>query len=292
MPRSWRRALACGVASVVILAVVLGVGYLLLRLVPDWLDQSSGLDPNEAALERGRIRTAGLVFIGGVVAVAGAVFAGLTFLLSRRGQGTERFNKAIELIGHKNKSVRLGGIEALGQLATDDPGRHHRAALEVLLAYVREHSPWAPGSSSGSGAAVTAVPDASVDVKAAMAVLARRTTAHDPERLLIDLSNTNLKGIEAQGIHLRGALLSGTQLQDADLKRASLHGAAFVNADLAGAELDDATIDSKTSFVKANLVGASLGTTSGVYEADFTNAVHGDTVWPYGVAPEGVISPP
>ena len=125
-----------------------------------------------------------------------------------------------------------------------------------------------------------------------MAVLARRRTAHDPERLPIDLSNTNLNGIDAQGIHLRGALLKGTQLEAADLRRASLQGASLVNANLRNADLDGATIDEDTSFEKARLVGATLRTTEGVYDADFTGAVHGDTDWPDGKPPGGLVLDP
>jgi hypothetical protein len=233
-----------------------------------------------------------LLFVGGLVAAAGAVLTALSFRLSRRGQGTERFNKAIELMGHEDRSVRLGGIESLGQLASDDPRRHHRAVVAVLLAYVREHSPCAPTTANAPGRPDEAGPAAPADVKAAMAVLARRRTAYDPDRLLIDLSNTNLRGIDAQGIHLRCALLDGTQLQEADLRRASLHGASLVNANLERAELDDATVDGETSFEKARLAGASLRTTNGVYEADFSGAVHGDTDWPGGVAPAGLILAP
>ena len=287
MPYRWRHFVGWGVGIIVILAAIAGLGYLLLRTIPNALDEAAHLTPNDAALERGRIRTGALVFLAGVVAVAGAIFTGLTFRLSQRGQGTERFNKAIELMGSPDKSVRLGGIEALGHLAADDPRRHHRAVLEVLLAYVRERSPWDPTAAAGA-----AVPAAPADVRAAMAVLARRRTAHDPERLFIDLSHTNLRGVGVEGIHLRGALLDGTQLQEADLRRAKLQGAVFVNANLSGAELDDATLDHDTSFEKANLAGASLLTTKGVYQADFKNAVHGETDWPDGVPPPGVLSAP
>jgi len=287
MPYRWRRFAGWGVGIIVILAAIAAVGYLFLRVIPSVLDESAHLTPNDAALERGRIRTGALVFLAGVVAVAGAIFTGLTFRLAQRGQGTERFNKAIELMGDADRSVRLGGIEALGHLATDDPRRHHRAVLEVLLAYVREQSPW-----DATAAVGTAVPAAPADVRAAMAVLARRRTAHDPERLFIDLSHTNLRGVAVEGIHLRGALLDGTQLQEADLRRAELQGAVFINANLTGAELDDAALDHDSSFEKATLVGASLLRTKGLYHADFKNAVEGETDWPDGVAPPGVLSAP
>lgn len=286
MFRRYLRFLAWVVLTAGALAAIVAIGYVALRLVPNWLDQSEKLDPGQEALERGRLRTAALVFLGGVVAAAGALFTGLTFHLSRRGQGTDRFNKAIELTGHKQRSVRLGGIYALGELAGDDPRRHHRAVTEVLLAYVRDHSPWPPSTPAGADDAQTAtvpleVPRAPTDVKAAMSVLARRKTAYDPKRLFIDLSKTNLRGIEAQGILLKTALLEETQLQEADLKGGHFEGAAFVKANLDRAELDRATLDKTTSFVKSSIVATSFEKTKGVEEADFNGAIYSpaSTTW-------------
>jgi hypothetical protein len=319
MRRNALRILGRVLGVVFTLVLVGGAGYVVLRLVPHWLGQPD--KAGDAAIERGRIRTAALVFLGGMVAAAGAVFAGLTFRLSRRGQGTDRFNKAIELMGQGDASVRLGGIHALAQVARDDPHRHHRAVVDVLLAYVRDHSPWPPPladeqaatigkvllayvrnhlpwapptAAQQAGPLVAEVPPAPADVKAAMAVLARRNTAHDPDHLFIDLSNVNLRGIEARGIHLRRALLDRTQLQEADLKEACLEGAALINANLDDAELDKAALDKETSFEKASLIGTSLRATKGVGKADFAGAVHDPvtTIWPNGTPPAGVITKP
>lgn len=186
--------------------------YVVLRLVPNWLDQPKDLSSTQEAVERGRLRTASIAFLIGVLAAIGAVHTALTFRLSRRGQGTERFNKAIELLGHNETSVRIGGIQALGQLARDDPRAHHQGVVEVLLAYIRDHSPWRsqpPGirqrlrrlaRGPASVSAVPPPPRCGSDIQAAMAILARRKTVFDPDPLVIDLSNTNLSGIEAPGI--------------------------------------------------------------------------------------------
>jgi hypothetical protein len=69
-----------------------------------------------------------------------------TFNLSREGQITDRFTKAIEQLGSlddKGKpklEIRLGGIYALERIARDSE-RDHTVIMEVLTTYVREHSP-------------------------------------------------------------------------------------------------------------------------------------------------------
>jgi hypothetical protein len=64
-----------------------------------------------------------------------------TFRLAQRGHLTDRYSKAIEQIGDGNLDVRLGGIYALEQLATDSQNaRDQGAIVEVLAAFVRVHS--------------------------------------------------------------------------------------------------------------------------------------------------------
>ena len=49
------------------------------------------------------------------------------FQLTERGHLTDRYAKAIEQLGDDNLDVRLGGIYALEQLATDSPREGERA---------------------------------------------------------------------------------------------------------------------------------------------------------------------
>jgi hypothetical protein len=58
---------------------------------------------------------------------------------------TDRYTKAIEQLGSGKLDVRIGGIYALERIAHDSP-RDHPAVLEVLAAFVREHShgQWPP----------------------------------------------------------------------------------------------------------------------------------------------------
>jgi hypothetical protein len=87
--------------------------------------------------------------IGGAVLIAGLFFTTKTLDLTREGQITDRFTKAIEQLGAINQAgtqkleVRLGGIYALARIAGDS-AKDHWPIMEVLTAYIRENAPWPP----------------------------------------------------------------------------------------------------------------------------------------------------
>ncbi len=52
---------------------------------------------------------------------------------------TDRYTKATEQLGSDKLDVRIGGIYALERIARDS-ARDHPAVMEVLAAFIREHS--------------------------------------------------------------------------------------------------------------------------------------------------------
>ena len=58
---------------------------------------------------------------------------------------TDRCAKAIEQLGWDKLDVRVGGICAIERVARDS-ARDHLTVMEVLTAFIREHShePWPP----------------------------------------------------------------------------------------------------------------------------------------------------
>ena len=52
---------------------------------------------------------------------------------------TDRYTKAIEQLGSDKLDVRIGGIYALERIARDS-ARDHPTVMEVLTAFIREHS--------------------------------------------------------------------------------------------------------------------------------------------------------
>ena len=139
------RWLAGGIAAVV-LAVV--VAWVLFVPAADWLahhDVGSARGPLlQTARDdaRGRLLTLG----AGLFAAGALVFTARYFTVSRRtlelteqGQVTDRYTKAIEQLGSDKLDVRIGGIYALERVARDS-SRDHDTVMEVLTAFVREHS--------------------------------------------------------------------------------------------------------------------------------------------------------
>ena len=140
-------AIGLGVAlAAVLLALVLA--WTLFVPAADWLarhDVGSATGPplqsaRDAA--RGRLLTLG----AGLFAAAALVFTARNFTLSRRtfelteqGQVTERYTKAIEQLGSDKLDVRIGAIYALERVASDS-ARDHPTVMEVLTAFICEHS--------------------------------------------------------------------------------------------------------------------------------------------------------
>jgi Pentapeptide repeats (8 copies) len=268
----FRPSLRLVVASAIGVAGVLAVGVLALDLVPKWLASTNGLGPKDAAEELARTRTAALAFLAGVVASIGAVYTARTFALSREGQLTERFTRAVDQIGHQALDVRIGGIYALERIAKDS-ARDQQAVLEVLTAFVRER---------GRKTADPAAPPP--DVQAALTVIGRRRPKNDPPEFRINLEGAELGNANLARAHLERASLTRAQLEGAILAEAYLQEAWFIEAHLEGASLIGAQLrDAKLGgayleravLYDADLQGADL------HQARLHETVFGDSA-PHG----------
>ena len=188
----------------------------------------------------------------------------MTLELSREGQITERFAKAIEQLGDDKLEVRLGGIYALKRIAKDSE-KDHWTIMEVLTAYIREHAPWQEDEAPKEN---QPEPKPPVDIQAILTVLGRRERAYgkgESERL--DLHRVNIKRAHLEGAHLEGAYLEEAHLEkailrEAHLEEASLMGAHLEGAILTGAHLKGATLWGahlkRAVLAQANLEGAIL----------------------------------
>ena len=234
---------------------------------------------------RGRLLTlaAGLFAVGALVYTArNFTLSRRTFELTEQGQVTDRYTKAVEQLGSDKLDVRLGGIYALERVARDSV-RDHPAVMEVLTAFIREHSRelWPLPEPRGAEpersprpnvqAAVTVVyPERPPrpDVQAAVTVVGRRDAECD------------IRSIDLRGADLRGADLREAKLIGAWLNRVNLSGANLTGADLRDAELFEADLH------KADLTGADLGDAE-LACANLTDAIlggvkHGDHSGPHG----------
>jgi len=244
-----------------IAAVVLGLAIAWALFVPaaDWLARhdvgSVRASGYATAVDNARGR---LLTLGAALFAAGAlVFTARNFTLSREGQVTDRYTKAIEQLGSDKLDVRIGGIYALERVARDS-ARDHPTVMEVLTAFIREYSyeQWPPSDHPASRGQERSMRP---DVRAALTVVVRRDPGRD----------------------IRPIDLSGADLSGADLTRANLTGADLMQADLMQADLTEANLTS-VILLHASLAEANLE------KADFHGAQLGGAMWPtYARVPEG-----
>jgi uncharacterized protein YjbI with pentapeptide repeats len=273
----WIWALACLLGFAALAGIILAVWKLPSLLYGDVSKASA-----DARLQAASgFRTALVAGLAGLAALGGLAMATRTYRLTQQGQITERYTKAIEQLGSDKLDVRLGGIYALERIANDSK-RDHPTVVEVLSAFVREHSHPAQTNSEPSMAKLlNTKPKPMTDVKAALTVLGRLPSHPTTVLLRADLSTAHferadlsllrlwrfgLSGANLQGADLHWAFLQEADLRGADLQGANLQMASLLDADLYGAALDDADLRG------ANLQGANL---EGVVleGADLTGAV-------------------
>lgn len=237
----------------------------------------------------------------GTIALIALAVTAMTFFLNRRGQVTDRYMKAIGLIGSEKLGERIGGVYALEQVMRESP-QDHNTIIQVLAAFIRSNSPLNQTEADNveipvrqirlaNGWPMMAI-HAQADIQAALSVLGRRPER--PERGMIDLQMTNLKGANLVrgrfndavflGADLRYSDLSGAQLNRADLSychlqgarlykvsgnRASFHCANMRDSNIARANLDRADL-SEADLAGADISWAILNHTK-VRSANFEN---------------------
>lgn len=176
-----------------------------------------------------------------------------TLALTEQGQVTDRYTSAIEQLGSEKLDVRIGGIYALERIARDS-ARDHPTVLEVLAAFVREHSRehW-PASESDD----KPMPEHMTrpDIQAALTVIGRRDATNDQQP--VDLHGANLASANLTGACLIRADLTDVNLTRAQLTNSHLTHANFRRADLTQANLASADL-AHTNFAKAHFTRARL----------------------------------
>jgi hypothetical protein len=221
---------------------------------------------NQRELQNG-VRTTLIQGSVGLLALAGAsvgVYVGWRQLqLTREGQVTDRFLRAVDLLGSDKVDVCFGGIYALERIAKDSPS-DRSAITEVLSAYIRRHLP----GSEVRDEHVLPLQFRAPDAQAALTVLCRSPLSD--ERIAADTRRLNLSRTD-----LRRADLGGAQLQRADLWAARLEGADLRGAQLQGAILEFANFGRFQSENRSFWHGADLSRAD-LTEAKLENAINLD----------------
>jgi len=236
---------------VIVAALVLAI-IVVIKWAPAWLASNDHMSAVQRAEDVGRVRTALLATLAGLIAVVGAYYTSRTFALNRLGQTTERFTRAIDQLGSKVLDVRIGGIYALDRLARESRG-DYGPIMEIFAAYVRDHAPLRAGAADGAADARKDLTKQGTDVQVVLAILVRPRVNRAPAP---DLSFTALPGARFRDAHLEGANLKGAHLPDADLSYAHLQKAMLEGANLQtvhnlkSANLQGTTYDAATVWPK------------------------------------------
>jgi hypothetical protein len=316
-----RRAICLGGLTVCLLLAIMLV---CITVIPSWLYpplsamQLHGISSPQIRVQlqqaQGQLannaRTAVLQGLGGLVLVGGAAATWWQVHISREGQITERFTRAVDQLGKKNVDVRIGGIYALERIAKNSVA--DRDAIQFLLgSFVRNHANWPVGTPDGPQHPTKSVDDnlpwlrvRAPDVQAAMGVLGRRAASRND--VVLYLSRVDLRSLSLNGAQMNRAVfrysnlaraaltnveLNHADLKAADLRQASLRGSHLTWANLSQASLQGAKLRrvdlSHADLRGANLAGAILENTvltGAILEHTvLTGAQARTTIWPTNV---------
>lgn len=175
-----------------------------------------------------------------------------TAFFAAQAAETERYGRAMALLGDDKIEVRLGGVYTLERLARESE-RDHGPIMQVLAAFARERAGWSEGE---------VVPARiSADLQAILTVIGRRHAAFDRAETRIDLHGTSLARAYLPYAHLEGAFLYESNLDGAMLQGANLRGAWCWKSSFAGATLEGAHLEG------ADLTGAAGLTLEQIHSA-------------------------
>jgi len=195
--------------------------YVLLWLLPQWevapLRHLQGVSPLSIVEAENHARATWAQIAGGTFLLLGVVFAYWRIEVAREGQITDRFSRAIELLGSEKEVVRLGGIYALERIGNDSQ-RDYWPVISVLTTFLQTKHPRKDEPGKRADIPPTA-PGLPADTLVILGVLARRQRARERKGDRLNLSGTDLRGAFFRDVHFEGAFFA-----DADLD-----GATFVS---------------------------------------------------------------
>ena len=179
---------------------------------------------------------------------------------TEKGNIAERFKNAVEHLGHKSVSVRLGGVYALHHLAQEEENYRERV-FEILCAHIRQTTTdenYTPRPPTDYSRNVTPT----IEIASILTLLFTSKDRMVYEDLSANLQYANLEGATLNDSELQGADLECVNLQDASLIDAKLNNAYLGGANMANAyvrEIDMTgavllfAVASDVDFDKANL---------------------------------------
>ncbi|MGW5325242.1 pentapeptide repeat-containing protein [Streptomyces sp. NPDC004014] len=261
-------------AVIYVALAILSIVALLFILGPiSWLvggETVRRLPGKERADALNAVRQTVLAAIGGAAVLGGLAFTSRTYHLSKRGQVTERFSRAISLLAADSAEERLGAVYSLEHVLAESP-QDHLTVVNLLANFIRNrtHPPGFPENFSRPRSDGQSMPSFSVepdaDVEAALRILAVRPSRPEPFR--IDLRHVTLPGLHLRDFEFertpsfRRVFFTWADLRRSDFRGVDFSHAIFTEADMRGSRLDKAKLD-HALLARVDLRGAHLGDSS------------------------------
>ncbi|WP_224086608.1 pentapeptide repeat-containing protein [Nostoc sp. MS1] len=173
----------------------------------------------------------------------------------------------IKDLQHQAIGIRLSAVYELEQIADNYP-QYHWLIIEALCHFIRHYASGISSSNLDYRSKLA--------VQTALNVITRSNIKLNVENQQLDLSNTDIRGVNLRKAHLEGANLYRVDLSGADLSEANLCGSILTAANLAGANLAGANLSgailSAANLSAANLTGANF-TEANLYLADLRETI-------------------
>lgn len=167
---------------------------------------------------------------------------------TEQGQRQERLKNAIEHLGHRADSVRLGGAYELVHLAEDTVSLR-QTVLDILCAHIRQ-------TTGDEAYRKRHKSNPSEEVQSLLTLLF--VQRHEVfKRHHVNLQGSWLNGADIREAHLEKAVLAKAHLQGTILYKAHLQKAILREAYLQGANLDIAHMQA-ADFIEAHMQGSQL----------------------------------
>lgn len=197
-----------------------------------------------------------------------------TLKITQEGQVTDRFLRAVDQLGNKDKiELRLGAIYSLERIARASD-TDYWPIIELMCAFLRSNAPISV-ESAVAGTPKNPRPiekkgEGREDIQAAITMIGRRQKPVErDEPTAIYLASVDLRNLHLEQANLAGAILwfssfEGAVLWGANLREARSTAASFQDANLTEARLENAVF-SATNMKGADLTRAHL---EGAYMTD------------------------
>ncbi|MEM1218713.1 MAG: pentapeptide repeat-containing protein, partial [Bacteroidota bacterium] len=163
-----------------------------------------------------------------------------TVKISEAGQVTDRFAKAIELLGNDSIESKIGAIYALEKIAKDSYS-YHWNIMEILAAFIRSNSPTEAYRSNGVNydyfkEAVTS----------ALIVIARRNILLDEKGKKLDISKVSLSGLKIDKGDFTNLNFSFCDIYQVSFQSCNFMDMTFRNCDLSTCRFSGSTFKNST----------------------------------------------